>query len=69
MKQFWIDTTKISDGELADLIHELSDELDVRCRNIKTGNWLTNQLDSATLTVRSWSSNKQRAFKMDWSDA
>lgn len=59
---FYFDINKLEDGELADLIHELSNELDKRCRNMP-GSRLKSQIDSATLTVRSWSANKQRTMK------
>lgn len=62
MKQFWRDTSKMTDGELADLIHELNDELGQRCNKLP-GSWLRQQLDAATLTVRSWSSAQQKAMK------
>jgi hypothetical protein len=59
MKQFWVDTTKMTDGELADLIHELSDELEQRCRKIE-GSWLKSQMDAAALSIRSWSTQHRR---------
>lgn len=59
---FYLDVAKLENGELADLIHELNNELDKRCRNMP-GNRLKSELDSAALTVRSWSTNKQRTMK------
>lgn len=63
MRQFWLDTAKLSDGELADLIHELQNELGGRCRKIATGNWLRDQIEASQLTVRSWSTAKQQTMK------
>lgn len=63
MKQFHLNTQKLTDGELADLIHELNNELEKRCRNLPVQNWLQKQLDGASLTVRSWSTNKQNTMK------
>lgn len=34
MKQFWLDTSKMADGELADVIHELTNELEERMQAI-----------------------------------
>lgn len=59
MKQFWLDTSKMTDGELADLLHELNDELDARLRKI-AGNWLNRQLDIAQLKIRSYGSQHQK---------
>lgn len=63
MKQFWLDTSKMTDGELADLIHQLNNELELRCRKIVGKNWLDKQLQSAKLTVRSWSTQHQQNMK------
>lgn len=63
MKQFWVDTSKMTNGELADLIHELNNELGERCRKINTGNWLKDQLERASLSVRSWSTQHQKNMK------
>ena len=68
---FYFDVNKLTDGELADLIHELSNELSSRNakRNKRItprssrGSWLNDQLTSASLSVRSWSSSKQKAMK------
>jgi DNA-binding cell septation regulator SpoVG len=59
MKSFWVDTSVMTDGELADLIHELANEFRERIRKINTGNYLQNQLEAARLEVRSWPTQKQ----------
>ena len=59
MSYFWIDTIKISNEELADLIHELNDKLEHRCQNLSHDNWLTKQLNVTSLKVRSWSQRKK----------
>ena len=59
-----LDASKLTDGELADLIHELSDELEERLRKIKTGDWLRDQMAQARLEGRSWSSQQQRNRKI-----
>ena len=53
MKEFWLDTTKITDGELADLIHELNNELGQRIMNKPEYRGFKGQLKSALLRVRS----------------
>lgn len=64
MKSFWLDTTRLTDGELADLLHELNNELETRRRTPNPGqSWLQHQLESAQLTVRSWSTSHQRAMR------
>jgi len=55
-----VDIYKMSNDELASLIHELNDELEHRCNNLSQGSWLKRQLDSASLTFKSWSSSMQR---------
>lgn len=60
MKQFWLDTSKMTDGELADLIHELTNELEIRLRQYKG---LKGQCEAAALSVRSWATNKARYMK------
>lgn len=60
MKQFWLDTSKMTDGELADLLCELNNELGIRLRRYKG---LKGQCEAAALSVRSWSTNQQRAMR------
>lgn len=60
---FYFDVSKLTNGELADLIHELSNELGCRCRDIEGKNWLDKQLNSASLSVRSWSTQHQRNMR------
>lgn len=62
MKELWLDTSRMSDGELADLIHELNNELERRCQKL-TGSWLNRQLDAASLSVRSWSTQHQKNMR------
>ncbi len=61
MKQ-WLDTSKMTDGELADLIHELSDELGSRL-SLSKYRGLKGVMEAASLRVRSWSSAAQRAMR------
>lgn len=63
MREFRFDLDKMDNGELADLIHELNNELGDRCKKINTGSWLNDQLEAASLNVRSWSTTKQMAMK------
>lgn len=59
-----IDTAALTDEELADLIHKLSNELGRRARMPKPGeSWLKHQLRAASLTVRSWPRTKQDAMR------
>lgn len=53
----WVDLTKITDEELADLIHDLQDELEIRLRKYKG---LKGQCEAASLQVRSWSTQHQQ---------
>lgn len=62
MRQFWLDSSKMTDGEIADLIHELNNELGERCKKLP-GSSLRQQLDGASLVVRSWSSSQQKAMR------
>ncbi len=55
-----VDTSKMNNDELANLIHELNDELEYRCNNLSQGSWLRRQMDSASLIFISWSSSVQR---------
>lgn len=60
-----IDTVNSADEELADLIHKLNDLLEER---LKTESYkgLKGQLDSASILVRSWSSNVQKNMNNGW---
>lgn len=60
MRQFWLDTSKMTDGELADLLCELNNELGIRLRQYKG---LKGQCEAAALRVRSWPTNQQRYMK------
>ena len=54
----------MTEEELADEIHRLSDELHKRSYNVIEGeSWLNRQLRIASLEVRSWPSHKQQAMK------
>jgi hypothetical protein len=55
----------MTDGELADLIHELSNELEIRCSKIKGKNWLYRQLDISSLMMRSYSTTRQRNLRCE----
>lgn len=56
----WMDLTKITDEELADLIHELQDELEIRLRKY---NGLKGQCEAASLQVRSWSTTHRQNMR------
>ena len=56
----WVDLTKITDEELADLIHNLQDELEIRLRKY---NGLKGQYEAASLHVRSWSTQHQQNMR------
>lgn len=60
MKQLWLNTSKMTDGELAGLLCELNNELGFRLRQYKG---LMGQCKAAALRVRSWSTNKQSYMK------
>lgn len=60
MKQFWLDTSKMTDGELVDLLCELNNELGIRLRQYKG---LRGQCEAAALRVRSWSTLHQINLK------
>jgi hypothetical protein len=54
----------MTDEELADLIHELNNELNQRCRIQRPDeSWLKRQLRISALSVRSWSSQHQKNMK------
>lgn len=57
-----IDTSQMSDEELADTTHELNDELGRRCQGLQ-GGWLSRQPEAARFTVRSRSTAYQEASK------
>lgn len=57
---FYFDVNKLSDGELADLLHELNDELGKR--RSKYGG-LKGQMEACALSVRSWGTAQQNAMK------
>lgn len=64
---FNIDTTRMTDEELADVIHELNNELNRRCRIQRPGeNWLKHQLRIASLSVRSWSTQDQKNMRVSF---
>jgi glucuronate isomerase len=58
-----IDTTEMSNIELADTIHNLQNELNLRICNLGSGSWLRDQLEGAALHQRSWSTNHQNNMK------
>lgn len=54
----YFDVNKLTDGELADLLHELNNELDERVRRL-SGSWLQMQLNSVQLRIRSYGTIRQ----------
>lgn len=63
MKEFFIDTTRMTDEELADVISELKVELAKRKNKIEGANWLDRQLKINALEVRSWSPQERRNMR------
>lgn len=57
MKQLWLDTSKMEDSELVNLIHELNNEMEKRLRAYRG---LKGQCEAASLQVRSWSTQHHR---------
>lgn len=57
---------EMSDGELADVIHHLSDILHERLnakQRADAGSWLKRQMDNASIEVRSWPTWRQTVVK------
>lgn len=59
-----LDTSKMTDEEVADAVRLLTEELNSRKNRIKGRNWLDTQLKTSALETRSWTrSHRERMLR------
>lgn len=57
---FGLDTSRMADEEVADVIRLLTSELNRRKNQIVGRNWLDTQLKASALEVRSWTAQRKQ---------